>query len=161
MTGRWNLGPHHSVDMRLHMDWKTLAHHAGKPCCRPCKTPATFSIYWGLSRWWSAPWGSWWLWGTWQAGWCQDQAPEGNLCANMQLHLQGKLCEGISTWMWHPGFKDRWPGRAQSGIGAAARSSTPPATGWILHVDSGTLCNQWDKSGKNLRSLRLGEGKHQ
>ena len=32
VTGRWNLGnlgPHHSVDLRLHMGWKTLAHHAG------------------------------------------------------------------------------------------------------------------------------------
>ena len=97
VTGRWNLGnlgQHHSVDLRLHMGWKTLAHHAGRPCCRPCRTPATFSIYWGLSRWWlSAPWGSWWWWWrTWRAGWCQDQAPEGNYTSR-ENYVKAKVPE--------------------------------------------------------------------
>ena len=67
---------------------------AGRPCCRPCKTPATFSIYWGLSRWWlSAPWGSWWWWWrTWRAGWCQDQAPEGNYTSR-ENYVKAKVPE--------------------------------------------------------------------
>ena len=41
---------------------------------------------------------------------------------------RGKLCEGTSTWGCCPGLQDQWQGRAPSATGAAARSSTPPAT---------------------------------